>query len=760
MPEYLTPGVYVEEVSFRAPSIEGVGTSTVGFAGVTLTGPTGTTPQLLTSFGDYQNIYGGYDQLTLTGNTSDPQNTNYMSMAVKAFFDNGGSQLYVSRVFAGVNPGIATSGVPSASNVVVSARFPGMAGNSPINGGNQAVSVKLKAARTQNVASLPPGSLVASAANTSSLASAVASGDTKITLAAPFPWGPPASVLIDTETMTVTGIDATGTNLTVNRGGSPAPHAAGAAVLGPVGTLFSAVNNTATQLTLTAALPPTITPAATTTGPPGTTIAGTTTPSPTTTAAATTPPPTTTAAPPATATAPAKGIPAVIQIDSESFAVVSVDSTGTIVTVATRSAGASHAANAPVFAPITLFTNGTSGKFQSGSTPLPAVTPPGLYVLTMQVNASTAADAPAVYDGLGFDVPHPYYLGTVLAAVPPRHIDALQNQIAFTIGQNVTAAELFAILFPSWGGPSSTFVQSYTLAGGNDGLPPESTDYDAALALFTSLEDIAIVGAPGSGIFDSSQDTINSLITHVSQQRAYRIAILETPPNQLAGDNEGVRAVLDSSYAALYVPWVITPNPLATAGSAIAAEIAVPPTGFMAGIYARNDEQNGVATAPANQVLLGASRLERDISFAEQGILNPLGINCLRFFPNRGFRVWGARTATSDSEFMYVNVRRYLIYLEHSIDNSTQWAVFENNGPILWSQVKESIDSFLYSEFKSGNLLGDSPAEAYFVRCDRTTMTQNDLDNGRMICLIGVSLLKPAEFVIFRIGQTTALAQS
>jgi phage tail sheath protein FI len=109
---------------------------------------------------------------------------------------------------------------------------------------------------------------------------------------------------------------------------------------------------------------------------------------------------------------------------------------------------------------------------------------------------------------------------------------------------------------------------------------------------------------------------------------------------------------------------------------------------------------------------------------------------------------------------MYINVRRYLIYLEHSIDNGTQWAVFENNGPALWARVTDSIDSFLNSELAAGNLLGTSAADAYFVRCDRTTMTQNDLDNGRMICLIGVALLKPAEFVIFRIGQMTASSPS
>jgi hypothetical protein len=306
----------------------------------------------------------------------------------------------------------------------------------------------------------------------------------------------------------------------------------------------------------------------------------------------------------------------------------------------------------------------------------------------------------------------------------------------------------------------SASQQVYTLTNGGDGVEPEANDYANALSYFTALEDVAIVATPGSGIFDASQDIINELIIHVSQQRAYRVAILETPPNQLASDNENVRGQIDSSYAALYAPWVVTDNPLARSGTAIPAEITVPPSGFIAGIYARSDEQNGVSKAPANAVVLGASRFERNISFAEQGVLNPLGINCLRYFPNRGYLVWGARTAASDSEFMYVNVRRYLIYLEHSIDNSTQWAVFENNGPPLWARVKEAIDSFLYNEWKEGSLLGDSAAQAYFVRCDRTTMTQNDLDNGRMICLIGVALLKPAEFVIFRIGQMTSDAQS
>ena len=622
MPEYLTPGVYVEEVSFRAPSIEGVGTSTTGFAGVTLTGPTGATPELLTSFGDYQNIYGGYDNLTLS-NTTYP---NHTAIAVKGFFDNGGSQLYVSRVFVPTSPsnsGVASSGSPSSSNVVVSARFPGAIGN-------QSVTVRLKTARTQNVGSLPAGSLVASAPNISTLGNPVTTADKQITLALPLPWGAPTSVLVDSEVMTVTTTDSTGTILTVTRA-APAAHASGAVVMGQLGYLFGALNSGGLQLTISSNLQPAATtPAPTTTGT-GTTP--TTTPAPATT--------------PASATAPSNGIPAVLQIDAETFFVTQVDSTGTVITL-NHAAAASHTANTPVFAPVSLFANGASGPFQSGTTPLASVTPPGLYVLTMQVTANTAAESAAVFDGLGFDPAHPYYLGTVLGATPPRHVDALQNQIAFIIGNNssngplLSPSALFQNMFPNWGGPTANASRIYTLTGGNDGLEPESTDYDNALALFTSLEDIAIVGAPGSGAFDASQDIINSLITHVSQQRAYRVAVLETPPNQLASDNEGVRALIDTSYAALYAPWVLTPNPLATTGSAIPAEIAVPPTGFIAGIWARSDEENGVSKAPANEVILGASRLERDITFAEQGILNPLGINCLRYFPNRGFRVWGS----------------------------------------------------------------------------------------------------------------------
>ena len=141
-------------------------------------------------------------------------------------------------------------------------------------------------------------------------------------------------------------------------------------------------------------------------------------------------------------------------------------------------------------------------------------------------------------------------------------------------------------------------------------------------------------------------------------------------------------------------------------------------------------------------------------------MLNPEGINALRFFPDRGYRVWGARTLSSDPLWIYVNVRRLFIYLEHSIDKATQWAVFEPNNETLWQQIAQSVKDFLQVQWLSGALLGATADQAYFVRCDRSTMTQNDLDNGRMICLVGVAPTRPAEFVIFRIGQWTADATS
>jgi phage tail sheath protein FI len=180
----------------------------------------------------------------------------------------------------------------------------------------------------------------------------------------------------------------------------------------------------------------------------------------------------------------------------------------------------------------------------------------------------------------------------------------------------------------------------------------------------------------------------------------------------------------------------------------------------MAGIYARVDVERGVHKAPANEVIRGITKIAQDVTKREQDLLNPRGINALRFFPGRGNRVWGARTVSSDASWRYVNVRRLFIYVEESIDEGTQWVVFEPNDEPLWARVRQTITNFLTTVWRSGALEGTKPDEAFFVKCDRTTMTQDDIDNGRLICVIGIAPVKPAEFVIFRIQQKTRESQT
>jgi len=185
----------------------------------------------------------------------------------------------------------------------------------------------------------------------------------------------------------------------------------------------------------------------------------------------------------------------------------------------------------------------------------------------------------------------------------------------------------------------------------------------------------------------------------------------------------------------------------------------IPPGGYMAGIYARSDVERGVHKAPANETVRGVVDLQLPIGKGEQDVLNPRGVNCIRAFPGRGIRVWGARTLSSDPSWKYINVRRLFLYLEESIDEGTQWVVFEPNSEILWARVIQTISNFLKGAWKSGALMGLTPEEAFFVKCDRTTMTQDDINNGRLIVLIGVAPVKPAEFVIFRIAQWTNNAE-
>ena len=262
-------------------------------------------------------------------------------------------------------------------------------------------------------------------------------------------------------------------------------------------------------------------------------------------------------------------------------------------------------------------------------------------------------------------------------------------------------------------------------------------------------EDIRIVAAPGQ----TDPDVQNALISQCERMR-YRFAVLDGEAEPDA--NAVITAILahrnsyDTSYGAYYTPWIADREDDRT--------IFLPPSGHVAGIYARVDIDRGVWKAPANEVVRGATGLFAYITTGEQDVLNPRGVNAIRRFEGRGIRVWGARTLSSDPEWRYINVRRFMIYLEASLDRGTQWVVFEPNAPETWSRVADSVSAFLHTQWRVGALFGRKPEDAFFVRCDETTMTADDIQNGRLICEIGVAIVRPAEFVIFRIEQITGFA--
>ena len=241
-----------------------------------------------------------------------------------------------------------------------------------------------------------------------------------------------------------------------------------------------------------------------------------------------------------------------------------------------------------------------------------------------------------------------------------------------------------------------------------------------------------------------------TLVAHC-ENLASRFAVLDMPRDaKKVQDVITHRELFDSNYAALYHPWLTVFDPLDK------KNIAIPPSGSVLGIYARSDNSRGVHKAPANEVVRACTGLDVQFNKGEQDILNPKGVNLIRSFPGQGIRIWGARTASSDSSWKYINVRRLFIYIEESIKANTNWAVFEPNDENLWDRVKQTISVFLNTMWREGSLAGSSPEEAFFVNVGRDTMSQDDIDNGRLICVIGVAPVKPAEFVIFRLTQKTS----
>lgn len=299
-----------------------------------------------------------------------------------------------------------------------------------------------------------------------------------------------------------------------------------------------------------------------------------------------------------------------------------------------------------------------------------------------------------------------------------------------------------------------------TLEGGSDGsvlnvTPDAYIGADDGPGKRTGLQAfqengvVSVLAIPGV-----TSPEVQAALIGFCENRKSCFAILDVPMDlKKTNDVATFRDMYDSTYAAMYHPWL----QMFDAGAKRTDYF--PPSGAMAGIYARSDNSRGVHKAPANEVVRGCTGLSCNYNVGEQDILNPIGVNLIRALPGQGIRVWGARTISSNGLWKYVNVRRLFIYIEESIKANTNWVVFEPNSETLWSRVTRTIETFLATCWRDGALAGSSPEQAFFVECGPTTMTQDDIDNGRLICQIGIAPVKPAEFVIFRITQKTATGE-
>jgi phage tail sheath protein FI len=683
MPEYLAPGVFVEETSYRHKPIEGVSTSTTAFIGPTRDGPISGEPPLLTSYQEFQEIYGGMDPLAFGGSSGD-EIVNFVAQAARAYFEEGGRRLYVARAFERLQENSETGAPVQVGGTDWSD------GIGRWSSGDNASQVDHLHGNL-TIRSRYPG----------------AAGNRLLTFT--FHLGP--NILDPTQSPVLRGVDRLEVVwVTSHDGGSPSALS-GAKRLYWVDRVFDAQGQPGYRLRVAGDNPQ---------NAPG--------------------PDTIQNADLATTLGDVRVLTVSVSIEGRgrfrgrfdfpktyenlTFHPGQLAPTARQTLTDTFDAAPTRRATA-LFAPIVLETQFNNGAQVAD-------------LLTASINMAGT--------------------GTVL--------DAFADEVqGFHLTSDSQPKQL----------PVTDLMRSMTieLRGGNDGLRPAADQYagleagdgplfyidgpqgtKSGLLSLEDVEDVSIVAAPGStfnalnGYQQNARTITGFLLSHCERMR-YRVAVLDSPDGAIVGEVRDERARLDSKYGALYYPWVRAFDPISE------NEIVLPPSGYITGIYARNDVERGVHKAPANEVIRLATGFETLINKGQQEVLNPLGVNCLRFFEGRGFRVWGARGITSDGEWKYINLRRNFCYLGRSIELGTQWAVFEPNAEELWANVRRAVEDFLYNEWKNTRLMGVTPEEAFFVRCDRTTMTQADIDNGRLICLVGVALLKPAEFVIFRIGQKT-----
>jgi len=736
MSEYLAPGVFVEEVSFRAKSIEGVGTSVCGMVGPTRFGPIRGTPEVVTSYGEFEKIFGDPKPLGLLKNGSTISVPNYTALSARAFFENGGKQLYMTRIVGGGNDTDAygtggsanvASAIAGNGNINFVARHPGSGGNLDLLVNWQDKENLIRTRSYFSFAEIPlnaeglltineqtntfeiialDDSLVPIKAITT-LVKKTASGlsflsDTKIEF-------------IDDGETTVSSVssDAFGKGIGISELASLVFEFKQTLTNQPTGDKIS--EGTHCELVLNNPL----------------------------------------------------DLSRFTDLDLGTKTIFRgiINAAGTEFSVALDDENPTTLSDIPL-AIFSLF----SGAVKS----LQLQRNFSLQVIRRKTTLSDPTGTPGtgepifVTPVLSLDKTQPNYIQTQLARDPEKKLDQLTIPMVCSVTDGATQEEIFTDLYELFELNSSVLTpvnklkdprHVITLSGGTDGDFPMAIDYagetdDQGATGFSALEnveDVSIVATPAATIDKTRhQSIVVELEKHCVKMR-YRFGLVDSGEDMSLSEVQAFRDNFDNSRLALYSPWVVVADPTGEKET-----ISIPASGSMAGVYARTDVDRGVHKAPANTPVLGALRFSQTINKFQQELLNPRGINCLRSFSGRGHQVWGGRTLSSDPEWKYVNVRRYFLYLERSMEKGTQWAIFEPNGERLWANIVTTVEGFLFNEWKNGRLLGAKPSAAYFVRCDRTTMSQNDLDNGRLVCEVGVAPLTPAEFVIFRIGQKTA----
>ncbi len=654
MPEYLAPGVYVEEVDTGSKPIEGVSTSTAGMVGMTKRGPTGGLPKLVTSFADFKRQFGGYFDFgsAFAGH-------QYLPYAVEGFFQNGGKRVYIKRV---PGTGAAASTVTAQGGLMTRLK-------------SDMSSTSLNKVKLLTLRGIEKG--------TSLLFSQVKDGVTT---------GP--------ESETVKSYDRTKNEVTLTTDLINAYEAKYTTVEVPT---YPRTN--------------TFTIDAVDDGSWGDDID--------------------------------------IRVYHESNAKSEIHS---IVTDPGNDIQLKTTSGFYVNAWIE-FDRGENKFFRK-------ITAINGYVVTVDGTALAATDiapqgsATATWVStcefrvsVDFESISEEFSGLTLENVTGRYYkDAINNESEL-IEVSIPASTNDPLLFPSGddglyvllgSGVDGTGVPAFEDYKGTDGGAGSRTGIQALI----DIDQVSIVAVPGI----TDELVQNAMINHCELLKD-RFAVMDPPADADLSEIQDHRSNYDTKYAAIYYPLITVRDPLTK------IDIDIPPSGHMVGIYARSDIERGVHKAPANEVIRGITGLEQTINKGEQDILNPkpYNINVLRDFRSRGrgYRVWGARCITSDSDWKYINVRRLFIFIEESIEEGTQWVVFEPNDTPTWARVRRSVSNFLTNVWRDGALQGTTPEEAFFVKCDRTTMTQTDIDNGKLIMEIGIAPVKPAEYVIFRIGQWT-----